>query len=99
MECGGWWLSPCFAVYACVAVCLAGSRATDVLPRGVRAVAALSRRRGGSSIAAPSEAGAEAPAAGDAPVASDWQEVVHEETGQTYYYNSATGETSWEKPV
>ena len=36
---------------------------------------------------------------GDGTLSADWQEVVHEETGQTYYFNSVTGETSWEKPV
>eukprot|EP00526_Cylindrotheca_closterium_P004161 CAMPEP_0113637722 /NCGR_PEP_ID=MMETSP0017_2-20120614/19755_1 /TAXON_ID=2856 /ORGANISM="Cylindrotheca closterium" /LENGTH=4255 /DNA_ID=CAMNT_0000548783 /DNA_START=113 /DNA_END=12880 /DNA_ORIENTATION=+ /assembly_acc=CAM_ASM_000147 len=28
----------------------------------------------------------------------DWTEVVDEASGQIYYYNSATQETSWEKP-
>ena len=34
----------------------------------------------------------------DAAAADDWQELVHEESGETYYYNSVTGETAWEKP-
>ncbi|CAJ1953390.1 unnamed protein product [Cylindrotheca closterium] len=28
----------------------------------------------------------------------DWAETVDPSSGQTYYYNSKTGETSWEKP-
>jgi len=29
---------------------------------------------------------------------NDWMETVDPTSGQTYYYNSRTGETSWEKP-
>ena len=28
-----------------------------------------------------------------------WNEVIKEDTGQIYYYNECTGETSWEKPA
>lgn len=58
---------------------------------GVRAVAALAKRRGVSIAPA-----ADLP---DAALPADWQEVVHTESGQTYFYNSVTGETSWERPV
>lgn len=32
------------------------------------------------------------------PENSPWQETTDEETGQTYYVNAETGETSWERP-
>eukprot|EP00934_Nitzschia_sp_Nitz4_P008522 Nitzschia sp. Nitz4//scaffold34_size148208//91553//101858//NITZ4_002988-RA/size148208-snap-gene-0.209-mRNA-1//1//CDS//3329548819//8512//frame0 len=34
-----------------------------------------------------------------APLSSEWEEVVDPTSGQTYYYNSSTQETSWEPPV
>ena len=40
-----------------------------------------------------------APVAEDGAIASDWIEQYDESSGATYYYNTATGETSWEVPV
>ena len=31
-------------------------------------------------------------------VRDDWEKILDDESGSTYFYNSATGETSWEKP-
>ena len=61
-------------------------------------VAALSRKRGVSvaTEVAKAESGG-VPAAPDA--AAEWQEVVHPESGQTYFFNATTGETSWERPA
>ena len=30
---------------------------------------------------------------------SAWEEVYDEETGETYFYNNDTGETSWTQPM
>jgi hypothetical protein len=35
----------------------------------------------------------------DPALPADWIEAVDPQTGQVYYYNSATGETSWELPL
>lgn len=40
-----------------------------------------------------------APVAEDGAIASDWIEQYDESSGATYYYNTATGETSWEVPA
>lgn len=29
----------------------------------------------------------------------DWAKIKNKETGDVYYFNSATGETSWDKPA
>lgn len=65
----------------------------------------FARKRGGgggliavASRPAAAVAAAPAPEPAAAAAASPWQEVKHPETGQTYYYNSATGETSWTPP-
>jgi hypothetical protein len=34
----------------------------------------------------------------NAALPSDWVETVDPSSGQVYYYNTATEETSWEKP-
>ncbi len=62
---------------------------------------AFARKRGGgaglvrvapvAAAAAPAAAAPEAAAA----AASAWTEATHPETGQKYYYNATTGETSW----
>lgn len=46
--------------------------------------------------AKPAAAETAAPAAG-AP--SEWQELVDQESGASYYYNEGTGVTTWDKPV
>lgn len=45
-----------------------------------------------------SKAGGAAPAAAAVPAAG-WQAVADPNTGQTYYFNSATNETSWTLPA
>jgi hypothetical protein len=40
----------------------------------------------------------EAPAASDSGLPAGWEEVRTDD-GEAYYYNAATGETSWEKPT
>eukprot|EP00980_Cylindrotheca_fusiformis_P026306 scaffold15772_cov162-Cylindrotheca_fusiformis.AAC.8 len=35
----------------------------------------------------------------DDPVSSEWVATVDETSGQTYYFNTVTQETSWEKPI
>ena len=34
----------------------------------------------------------------EAPSLSQWSEVLDEGSGQTYYFNTITGESQWEKP-
>merc|ERR1712139_763713 len=35
----------------------------------------------------------------DAPLEENWEEVVDDTSGASYFYNHATGESSWERPV
>jgi hypothetical protein len=62
---------------------------------------AFSRKRGGGAglvkVAPVAVAAAAAPA--PAAAASQWTEATHPETGQKYYYNATTGETSWTAPA
>jgi len=65
---------------------------------------AFARKRGGGAglvrvapAAAAPVAFAAAPVA--AAAASAWTEATHPETGQKYYYNATTGETSWTAPA
>ena len=36
---------------------------------------------------------------GDASLPADWEQYVDEGSGVPYYYNTVTGETSWELPT
>jgi len=65
---------------------------------------AFARKRTGAIAikAAPAAAAAAGGGAAAAPAlaaGSPWQAVKHPETGQTYYYNATTGETSWTLPA
>ena len=40
------------------------------------------------------------PAAGSQkPLAAGWEAVVDKESGETYYYNKQSGETTWDRPT
>lgn len=60
-------------------------------------VAALSRKRAVSVAVDVAKADGTLPTA-DAATAGDWQEILDSESGQTYFFNPTTGETTWERP-
>ena len=62
---------------------------------------AFARKRGGGAglVKVAPVAVAAAAAAPAAAEASPWTEATHPETGQKYYYNATTGETSWTAPA
>ena len=51
------------------------------------------------TISSSSNLKAESSPATYAALASAWGEFLDEDTGATYYYNAATGESSWETPA
>ena len=81
-------------------------------PTGVTRVktAAEAIAAAGGSLASEAAASAAAGWAGAAPISAPisapemhevpeiWDEIIDEASGQTYYYNRATGESSWTKP-
>jgi hypothetical protein len=79
---------------------------TAPAPSPEPAVAAAAAAAVATTLATPaatssSEPSAAAPGAAtsEATLAENWVEAVDPSSGQTYYYNAATNETSWEKPA
>ena len=57
------------------------------------------KRAGGAGLVKVAPMAVAAAPVAEAAAASPWTEATHPETGQKYYYNATTGETSWTAPA